>query len=67
VRQWVPPEGGEVRYEADLPACCRGYAPRSEAGFECGSCGTGWAAVSLPEPEFDAFFVDAEREGRGAA
>ena len=60
---WVPALGGEVRYEEDLPACCRRTAREHDRSFECPVCGATWQEPITVEPEEDAFAQREERRG----
>ena len=67
MRLWMPAFGGEVSYEADLPACCaRSARSVGEDAFECPSCGAMWRAAVPVEPEHDAY-SESSSERRGAA
>lgn len=75
MRLWMPAFGGEVSYEADLPACCArsarsvagDVAEGAEAEFECPSCGAMWRAATPVEAEHDAYYSESASERRGAA
>lgn len=65
-RAWVSvwAEEGEVRYEEDLPSCCREEAARTrEEGFECPACGARWGIPIPAEPEGCGFVEFGERRG----
>ncbi len=67
VRIWTSALGGEVLYEADLPACCQRDAHAAGDSYECVSCGAAWREASAPEPEECAFVEGGTRERKGAA
>ena len=60
---WIAALGEEVRYEEDLPACCRRTAREYEHSFECPVCGAMWQKPLAIEPEEDAFVEREERRG----
>lgn len=63
MRLWITVEDGEVRYERDLPSCCRQSAGGSL--YECPLCGVTWQRVEPVEPtggEPD-FLEGQERKG----
>lgn len=69
VTLWMEAMGEEVRYQLDLPACCRrsivrGGVRREIDEFECPVCGDMWKVVLPVEPETCAF---RDRERLGAA
>ena len=67
-RLWVASLGGEVRYEEDLPGCCRRDAASAESSFHCPACGASWQVPLPVEPEGCAFTERAsDRERKGAA
>jgi len=68
MRLWMPAFGGEVSYEADLPACCARSARLAvETEFECPSCGAMWQAATPVEAAHDAYYSESVSERRGAA
>ena len=60
---WIAALGEEVRYEEDLPACCRRTASEHDRSFECPGCGAMWQKPLPLEPEQDAFAQPGERRG----
>jgi len=60
---WIAALGEEVRYEEDLPACCRRTAREHDHSFECPGCGAMWQEPLPQEPEQDAFAQPEERRG----
>jgi hypothetical protein len=60
---WIAALGGEVRYEEDLPACCRRTARENDHSFECPVCGAMWQEPIPVQPEEDAFAEREERRG----
>jgi hypothetical protein len=60
---WIAALGEEVRYEEDLPACCRRTASEHDGSFECPGCGAMWQVPIPVQPEEDAFAEREERRG----
>jgi len=63
---WIAALGEEVRYEEDLPACCRRTARENGYSFECPVCGAMWQEPIPVQPEQEDAFAERE-ERRGAA
>jgi hypothetical protein len=59
------PGGGEMRYERDLPACCRQSADGNL--YECPLCNAMWQRVEPVEPEAGEPDLMQNRERKGAA